>query len=254
MFYCSLSICSIQHPAVHLYKFKQYLTNIHSTYRLIAHWLCNFFFFNWQNYKSQNWTLLLNVIYCILSPLVLCLVSPLHLTGSSSCTVHEQRSFERKAEEDDGKVSSWTAARFPPERPLSVALVSSLAALCFERRTSARSCVQGRPCWTWTDDSLRMGMLVCHHGDRQGDRHLEGSVSVSPSVPPSPPPPPPVLTPHRDTTPPHAAALEPAPRVRPSTCVREASIRWLPGDSSVQSEKRQQCCVSIGCLLSKIFF
>lgn len=29
--------------------------------------------------------------------------------GSSSCTAHEQRSFERKAEEDDGKVSLWMA-------------------------------------------------------------------------------------------------------------------------------------------------
>lgn len=33
--------------------------------------------------------------------------------SSSSRAVHEQRSFERKAEEDDGKVSSWVADWFP---------------------------------------------------------------------------------------------------------------------------------------------
>lgn len=32
-------------------------------------------------------------------------ISACQLKGSSSRTVHEQRSFERKAEEDDGKVS-----------------------------------------------------------------------------------------------------------------------------------------------------
>lgn len=58
-------------------------------------------------------------------------------------------------------------------------------------------------CCTWTDDTLRMGMRVCHHGDRQSDRHIEESVAVLPSVPP----PSPVLTPHWDTGHPHVATL-----------------------------------------------
>ena len=60
------------------------------------------------------------------------------LLGSSSCTVLEQRPFERKAEEDDGKVSFWMADWFPVWTPLAVASVSSQAALWFESTTSTR--------------------------------------------------------------------------------------------------------------------
>lgn len=54
----------------------------------------------------------------------------------------------------------------------------------FGFRQWAQWCVyQGLLCCTWTDDTLRMSMQVCHHGDRQSDRHIEESVAVLPSVP-----------------------------------------------------------------------
>lgn len=60
------------------------------------------------------------------------------LQGLASCTVHEQRSFERKAEEDDGKVSLWMAGCLF----FSFASVSSQPALWFERQPSTRVGVQ----------------------------------------------------------------------------------------------------------------
>lgn len=62
-------------------------------------------------------------------------VSPPSLhQGSSSCAaVHEQRSFERKAEEDDGKVSFPMAGWVSPGPALHVASVSSQTVLLFER-------------------------------------------------------------------------------------------------------------------------
>lgn len=58
-------------------------------------------------------------------------------------------------------------------------------------------------CCTWKDGTLRLGMRVCHHGDRQSDRHIEESVAVLPSVPPPSPSPfsLPPLPSHRTETP-----------------------------------------------------
>lgn len=72
---------------------------------------------------------------CLLFPtLSLCFTPPSLHQGSSSCTaVHEQRSFERKAEEDDGKVSFPMAGWISPGPAIHVASVSSQTALLFER-------------------------------------------------------------------------------------------------------------------------
>lgn len=82
-------------------------------------WKCVLITKIWKN-KIIEWsfTAKSNIFYSFLS--CFCLTSPPSLQGSSSCTVHEQRSFERKAEEDDGKVSSWMADWFTLEPPLSV--------------------------------------------------------------------------------------------------------------------------------------
>lgn len=122
---------------------------------------------------------------------VLCLHFLSILKGSSSSTVvHEQRPFERKAEEDDGKVS-WRdgdSASLLGLLFVSFASVSSQTALWFERG-GFETGVGGRG-YTRT-----IGMPVCHCGNRQSDRHIEGlGCCRAFRNPPS-------LTPHSESTP-----------------------------------------------------
>lgn len=103
--------------------------------------------------------------------------------------------------------------------PLSIAPVSpsTSSALAWEKVSRAPWGVrQGGSCRTCTDDTLRMGMRVCHHGDRQSDRHIEESVAVLPSAPHPPhtlsttPPPRPHLTLRHQVATCCRSALEPA--------------------------------------------
>lgn len=160
--------------------------------------------------KQQNYHLLLKVIF--FSPLVFspCLLfSPPH-QGSSSCTVHEQRSFERKAEEDDGKVSFWMADWFTLGPPLfCCCCFSSQPALWFERRTS-KGAFSGH-------SEVSASVVVLHlnrwhpedgHASvskwRQTDWQTHWGVSRCLAVCPSTQPP---ACPHATLRYPHAAAL-----------------------------------------------
>lgn len=71
-------------------------------------------------------------------PFAVTFSSPSPWQGSSaSTTVHEQRSFERKAEEDDGKVSFLSAISFQPSL-LHVAPAFSQMMFQFERKMPTR--------------------------------------------------------------------------------------------------------------------
>lgn len=89
--------------------------------------------------------------------------------SSSSTVVHEQRPFERKAEEDDGKVS-WCVGDSASLLGLLFMLfasVSSQTALWFERG--------GFETGVGGQGYIRtIGMPVCHCENRQSDRHIEG--------------------------------------------------------------------------------
>lgn len=125
--------------------------------------------------------------------------------SSASTTVHEQRSFERKAEEDDGKVSLLST--------MSTA-ISSLCCSCFlsndisvwekdaDQGGISRCCKVPEQMTPWGS-----GMWACHHGDRQNDRHIEDSVAVLPSVP-TPPPPHPTPQPPQPAGHPHVAVSQ----------------------------------------------
>lgn len=126
-----------------------------------------------------------------------------------------------------------------------LASVSSQPALWFARKTS--TWVGFRPwavCWwlrrSWTDDTLWMGMQVCHHGDRQSDRLIEESVAVLPSVPPPTP-----LTSHQTETPTCCrSALEPASsslRLKFCPCALESR-----GDATFPNQAFSGCQATAG--------
>lgn len=125
--------------------------------------------------------------------------------GSSSSTVHEQRSFERKAEEDDGKVSFWVAASFAHSGGLLFLLhpfPPQPAVLWLERKSvglreaSARvgrvAPVQTTPCaWACECVTMETGRAT----DTSRSQSLSCLLPPTPHTP-SPPPHPPVLTSH----------------------------------------------------------
>lgn len=132
--------------------------------------------------ESKNWR-----FFSLLWHFLPVSVSPPRQGSSASTTVHEQRSFERKAEEDDGKVSFLST--------MSTA-ISSLCCSSFlsndisvwekdaDQGGISQCCKVPEQMTPWGS-----GMWACHHGDRQNDRHIGESVAVLPSVPtPSFPP------------------------------------------------------------------
>lgn len=139
---------------------------------------------NWKHgnktncYKRELCFFFFPSLWHFLSPVS---VSPPWQGSSGSTTVQEQRSFERKAEEDDGKVSFLSTVS---------AASSSLPSSCFlsndisvwekhaDQGGISRGCKAPEQMTPWGS-----GMRVCHHGDRQNDRHIEESVAVLPSVP-----------------------------------------------------------------------